>query len=58
MKETFGGYPFEVKKSGKEITLQFFPKSPSAKNPDLIRFKLVLSKSDLKTLGKIIKNLQ
>ena len=58
MKETLGGYPFEVKKTGNEITLQFFPKSESAKNPDFVRFKLILDKSDLKTLEKIIKNSQ
>ena len=58
MRNTLGGYPFEVKKTSKEITLEFFPKSESAKNPDFVRFRLIFSKSDLKTLEKIIKNSQ
>ena len=58
MKETLGGYPFKVMKKSNETIVEFFPKSESAKNPDFVRFRLVLSKSDLKTLEKIVKNSQ
>jgi len=54
MRDKIGGYPFEVKKENGRTVLRFFPKSPTAKNPNSIVFVLPLDKEDKKKLTQII----
>jgi len=54
MREKLGGVPYESKKEQGKVVLRFFPKSPSAKNPDGIVFMLALDKEDRQKLSKII----
>lgn len=53
MRDTIGGYPYEVSKESGKTVIKFFPKSKSAKDPNLVRFMLTLDQSDLKKLSKI-----
>ena len=53
MRDTIGGRPYEVKKSGSKFVISFYPISESAKNPDAVLFRLTLSKEELKKLAKI-----
>ena len=54
VRDTLGGVPYEIKKDKDKIFLRFFPKSPSAKNPDGIVFMLTLDKDEVSKLKKII----
>ena len=53
MRDTIGGYPYQIKKESGKIVLQFFPKSETAQNPNLVRFQLILDNSDLKKIAKL-----
>ena len=53
-RDTLAGVPYETKKDDDKIILRFFPKSPSAKNPDGIVFMMALDKGDVAKLKKII----
>lgn len=53
MRDTIGGYPYDVKKNSNKIIIQFFPKSETAQNPNLVRFQLILDNADLKKLAKL-----
>ena len=53
MRDTIGGHPYEVKKSGSKFVIIFYPQAKNAKNPDAILFRLTLSKEELKKLTKI-----
>jgi len=54
MRNKLGGYPYEIKKEGGKTVIRFFPQSPKAKDPNLIRFQLQLSEEDIKNLKKIL----
>jgi len=54
MREKLGGVPFEVSKQKDRTVMRFYPKSPTAKNPDGIVFMLALDKNDRVKLAKII----
>jgi len=53
MRDTLGGRPYEIEKSGDKYILKFFPQTENAKNPDAVLFRLTLTKADLKKLSKI-----
>ena len=53
MRDTLGGRPFEIDKSGGKYTIKFFPMSKEAKNPDAVLFRLTVSKDELKKLAKL-----
>ena len=53
MRDTIGGRPYEVKKTGSKYTISFYPQAKNAKNPDAVLFRLTLTKEDLKKLSKI-----
>ena len=54
MRNKLGGYPYEIKKEGNKTVIKFFPQSPNAKDPNLVRFQLQLSSEDIKNLKKIL----
>ena len=52
-RDTIGGYPYEVTKSGGKITVKFFHKGENVKHPDAVKMTLVLDKDDLKKISKL-----
>ena len=54
MRDKIGGRPYEIKSEGGKKVIQFFPMSENAQNPDLVLFRIHLSKEDVK---KLIKSL-
>ncbi|MEX0656965.1 MAG: hypothetical protein WD154_05425 [Nitrosopumilaceae archaeon] len=54
MRNKLGGYPYEIKKEEGKTIIKFFPQSPNAKDPNLVRFQLQLSSEDIKNLKKIL----
>jgi len=54
MRNKLGGYPYEIKKEEGRTIIKFFPQSPNAKDPNLVRFQLQLSSEDIKNLKKIL----
>ena len=53
MRDTLGGRPYEVERSGDKYIIKFFPQTSNAKNPDAVLFRLTLSKADLKKLTRL-----
>ena len=53
MRDTIGGRPYEVKKTGLKYVISFYPVSENAKNPDAVLFRLTLTKEDLRKLANI-----
>ncbi len=53
MRNTIGGRPFDVKKSGTHFIISFYPMTNNAKNPDAVLFRLTITKDDLKKLEKL-----
>ena len=53
MRNTIGGRPFDVKKSGTHFIISFYPMTNNAKNPDAVLFRLTITKDDLKRLEKL-----
>lgn len=54
MRDKIGGRPFEVKKEGGKKLIKFYPMTENAKNPDLVLFRIHLSKEDVKKLTKAL----
>lgn len=55
MRDTLGDRPFEISQYGDKITLKFYPITKNAKNPDMVLFRLTMSKADLKKLIKQVE---
>lgn len=53
MRDTIGGRPYDVTKSGSKFVINFYPQTKDAKNPDAVLFRLSLTKEELKKLGRI-----
>jgi len=53
MRDTIGGRPYEVKKSGSKFVISFYPQAKNAKNPDAVLFRLTLTKEELKKFAKV-----
>ena len=53
MRDKIGGRPFEVKKSGSQYIVSFYPMTDNPKNPNAVLFRLTLSSTDLKKLVKL-----
>ena len=53
VRDKIGGRPFEVKKSGTDFIISFYPMTTNAKNPDAVLFRLTLTSADLKKLVKM-----
>ena len=55
MRDTIGGRPYEVKKDGSKYVISFYPQTKNAKNPDVVLFRLVLTKDEIAKLANILK---
>ena len=53
MRDTIGGRPYDIKKTGLKYVLSFYPQTANAKNPDAVLFRLTLTKEELKKLARI-----
>ena len=53
MRDTLGGYPYDIKKTSEKVILSFYPKGKDLKHPDVPKFTLTLDKNDLKKLSKV-----
>ncbi len=53
MRDTIGGRPYEVRKTGSKYVVSFYPQVKNAKNPDAVLFRLTVTKEELKKLAKI-----
>lgn len=54
MRDTLGGYPFEIQKQADRRVLRIFPKSPAAKYPNDALLVLSLDDSDSMKLLRIL----
>lgn len=52
MRDTIGGYPYEVTKSGGKTVVKFFHKGESVKHPDAAKMTLELTPADIKKISK------
>lgn len=52
MRDTLGGRPFEVKNEEGKKVIKFYPMTENAKNPNMVLFRIHLSKEDVKKLTK------
>ena len=53
MRDTIGGRPYDVKKTGSKYVISFYPHAENAKNLDAVLFRLTLTKEELKKLARI-----
>jgi len=54
MRDKIGSRPYEVKNEGGKKVIKFYPMTENAKNPDLVLFRIHLSKEDVKKLTKAL----
>ena len=53
-REKVGSYPYEIERKGNILILRFFPKTPTAKDPDNSVLVLPLDEKDRQKLIKIL----
>ena len=55
MRETVGGRPYVMSKSGNAYTIKFYPMKEGAKDPDRVLFSLTVTKQEFEDLASKIK---